>query len=60
MIPDGTKAILKTGLLAIATILVLSGCKTVGPDFEKPEVPVADNWLDAENQHVEYRNEKGE
>jgi NodT family efflux transporter outer membrane factor (OMF) lipoprotein len=53
MIRNGTKAILKTGLLAFTTVLVLSSCRTVGPDFEKPEAPVADNWLDAENQHVD-------
>lgn len=37
----------------MAVSLLLSACKTVGPDFEKPEVPVADNWLESENQHVD-------
>lgn len=53
MTQDGIKTVLKVGLLAVTTSLLLSGCKTVGPDFEKPEVPVADNWLDAENQRIE-------
>ena len=53
MFLSGLKNIFKTGLLALAASLLLSACKTVGPDFEKPEVPVADNWLDAENQHVD-------
>ena len=37
----------------LLTLFVISGCKTVGPDFEKPDVPVADTWLDAENEHVD-------
>ena len=39
--------------MALVVSLLLSACKTVGPDFEKPEVPVADNWLESENQHVD-------
>ena len=53
MYSPGLKIIFKTGLLALAASLLLSACKTVGPDFEKPEVPVADNWLDAENRLVD-------
>ena len=53
MFTSGLRIVLKTGLLALAASLLLTACKTVGPDFEKPEVPVADNWLDAENQHVD-------
>ena len=45
--------VFRIGLLALAASLLLSACKTVGPDFEKPEVPVADNWLDAESQNVD-------
>jgi NodT family efflux transporter outer membrane factor (OMF) lipoprotein len=37
----------------MAAMLFLSGCKTVGPDFQKPEAPVADNWLDADNDRVD-------
>ncbi len=31
-------------LLLAAALLALSGCTTLGPDYEKPEVPVPDNW----------------
>ena len=33
--------------------ILLSSCTTVGPDFEKPEAPVADNWLDADDERVD-------
>ena len=49
----GTQKLLCTGLLALAGIFLVTGCKTVGPDFEKPEVPVADTWLEADNENVE-------
>ena len=41
------------GILAVAGAFFVTGCKTVGPDFEKPEVPVADTWLEAENERVD-------
>lgn len=53
MFSSGLRIVFKTGLLALVVSLLLSACKTVGPDFEKPEVPVADNWLESENQHVD-------
>jgi NodT family efflux transporter outer membrane factor (OMF) lipoprotein len=53
MFTSGIRIVLKTGFLALAASLLLTACKTVGPDFEKPEVPVADDWLDAENQLVD-------
>ncbi|MCK5885922.1 MAG: TolC family protein, partial [Alcanivorax sp.] len=53
MISMGTKVILRTGFLAFATVFLLTSCKTVGPDFEKPEVPVADDGLESENQNVD-------
>ena len=40
------------GAGALATVFLVSGCKTVGPDFEKPEVPTADTWLEAESVRV--------
>jgi NodT family efflux transporter outer membrane factor (OMF) lipoprotein len=45
--------IFKAGLLALAGMFLVTGCKTVGPDFEKPEAPVADNWLDAADGQVD-------
>jgi len=44
---------LKIGLLALAGLFLFTGCKTVGPDFEKPEAPVADTWLNAEDERVD-------
>jgi len=34
-------------------MFLVTGCKTVGPDFEKPEVPVADSWLNADDERVD-------
>ena len=31
-------------LLLAGTVIAVSGCTTIGPDFEKPEAPVADHW----------------
>ena len=49
----GISKLIGTGALALAGLLLVTGCKTVGPDFEKPEVPTADTWLDAENEKVD-------
>lgn len=40
-------------LLASLLGAILTSCTTVGPDFEKPEAPVAEGWLDAEDERVE-------
>ena len=53
MLSTGTSGLFRAGFLVLLMMLVVSGCKTVGPDFEKPDVPVADTWLDAENEHVD-------
>ena len=53
MISTGVSGLFRAGFLVLLMMLVVSGCKTVGPDFEKPDVPVADTWLDAENEHVD-------
>jgi len=49
----GINRLFKIGLPTLLGLLVLTGCRTVGPDFEKPDVPVADNWLEADNTHVD-------
>ena len=33
--------------------LVIVGCTAVGPDFEKPDAPVADSWLSAGDPRVD-------
>jgi len=51
---------LYSGILAVSILLILSGCMKVGPDFVRPDVSVAPNWLDAgdkriSNQPADYR-----
>ena len=40
-------------LAGTGAAVLLSACAAVGPDFEKPEAPVADNWLDSDNPSVD-------
>ncbi len=46
---------IKRGEVLLVSLLgaILTSCTTVGPDFEKPEVPVAEGWLDAEDERVD-------
>jgi len=53
MYASGLSRLLKIGILSTAGLLIMTGCKTVGPDFEKPEVNVADTWLEANNEIVD-------
>ena len=53
MYTTGINRLRKAGMLVLLAPFVLTGCKTVGPDFEKPEVPVAETWLEAENESVD-------
>ena len=36
-----------------ALCVLMAGCATVGPDFEKPEAEVADTWLEAHDPRVD-------
>jgi len=49
----GISKLFATGALALTGMFLVTGCKTVGPDFEKPEVPVADSWLNAADERVD-------
>jgi NodT family efflux transporter outer membrane factor (OMF) lipoprotein len=49
----GTHISVRTGIFTLVLLFLVTGCKTVGPDFEKPEVPVADNWLEADSENVD-------
>ena len=40
-------------IVVLAVCLLCAGCATVGPDFEQPEVDVADNWLEAKDPKVD-------
>ena len=53
MIFRGMGNLARIGALALAGAMVLPACRTVGPDFEKPEAPVADNWLSADDGRVD-------
>ncbi len=50
---SGAKILVRSGIFTLVLLFLVTGCKTVGPDFEKPEVPVADNWLEADNEDVD-------
>ena len=53
MYSSGVSKLFRIAVLAVAALFLISGCKTVGPDFEKPEVPVADTWLEADNEKID-------
>jgi NodT family efflux transporter outer membrane factor (OMF) lipoprotein len=40
----------------ICCMLLVAGCATVGPDFERPETTVADDWLEADDARVDTAN----
>jgi len=50
---NGLVSFLKIASIVLAIPVLLAACKTVGPDFEKPEAPVADSWLDAADERVD-------
>ena len=37
---------------AVLSMLFLTACTTVGPDFEKPQAEVPPEWLEAENEQI--------
>ena len=41
--------------LGLLPIVFLSACVSLGPDFETPEAPVADDWMEAEQAGVNYQ-----
>jgi len=49
----GMRHLLRFGMLGLAGLFLVTGCKTVGQDFEKPEATVADNWLDSQDERVD-------
>lgn len=40
-------------LVTLSGTLILASCTTVGPDFERPEAPVAEAWLNADDARVD-------
>ena len=58
---SGLSKLIGIGPLLLGSLLLVSGCTTVGPDFVKPEVPVAETWLESDTETVdtstaEYRD----
>ena len=45
-------------LILIASILILSGCAMVGPDYVKPTVPEPEQWLESGSPKIESRQGK--
>lgn len=48
-----SNSLIRTALLAMPAMVLAAGCTTVGPDFVKPDVPVADTWMEADNDRVD-------
>lgn len=44
---------IKMRLLPVALLIVLAGCSAVGPEYERPDVAVNPDWLDAELEQFE-------
>lgn len=51
------KSLMRTFCLAVAGVLLISGCALVGPDFKKPEAPLAESWIDNESAQVQHQGE---
>ena len=51
------KSLIRTLCLAVAGTLLASGCTLVGPDFNKPEAPVAESWIDDESAGIQHQEE---
>ncbi len=43
-----TTAVLRAGSALLGTLLALSGCTTLGPDFEQPDAEVEQQWLETD------------
>lgn len=50
---DNIKRCYAIPLAALFGTLFLSSCTTVGPDFEKPEATVAEDWLESDDARVD-------
>ena len=50
---SGAKILIRSSIFTLVLLFLVTSCKTVGPDFQKPEVPVADNWLEADSEDVD-------
>jgi NodT family efflux transporter outer membrane factor (OMF) lipoprotein len=46
---------LRSAVSLVAAALVLGGCTKLGPDFVRPEAPVADDWIEFEDPKVEEK-----
>ncbi|HHA18860.1 MAG: transporter [Gammaproteobacteria bacterium] len=44
-------------IIIIALTALMSACTTLGPDFEKPEVAVSEQWMDDENSAIDSKAE---
>jgi NodT family efflux transporter outer membrane factor (OMF) lipoprotein len=47
----------RTLLLITAGTLLAGGCTKVGPDFVRPEAPVAEHWIDPESPMIKHGDE---
>jgi NodT family efflux transporter outer membrane factor (OMF) lipoprotein len=44
-------------ILMLGMTLILSGCMKVGPDFTTPPAPIADSWIEPDDQQLTARSE---
>jgi hypothetical protein len=51
----GDRGLERRGILTVAlgTLLLLGGCTKVGPDFVKPDAPVAQQWSEVGELQLE-------
>ena len=47
-------------VLVLGATLLSSGCAKIGPDFTTPPAPVADSWLEPDNQQLTVTSEYNE
>ena len=47
-------------ILMLGVTLLTSGCIKVGPDFTTPPAPVADSWLEPDNQQITVKTDHHE
>ena len=45
--------------LSLLSTLIVSGCVQLGPDYEKPDTPVEDNWLEVDAQYISTESPAG-
>ena len=56
MFPNLTRPLAGIRSTLVLIMATLTGCTTVGPDFQQPETKTAENWLEATDARVDTAN----